>query len=330
MDGNSPRALIKALLRGEPPPRPLLMPIIVSVGSRLESLPMRDFQRNPTRISNALRQIRSVLKVDGLACYFDPLLEIEALGGKIEWLDGSATLAVSPCSDVHDLEKLPSPQEVAQYERVRVGADVLHRLRTILHDDPALMVGVTGPLKLAAQLLGPNNVSLDALQFASEVSAAVCKTFLESGADVVFLAETFLPQMSPELWLHWVSLLDPLINVVRFYESLPVLLLRASAVEGLGAFLSRQWDCVLCPASEDADAWQGHRASQRFLGIAWPTKFRWKAIDSSYNSTVTISQVLHSERPILLLSTGDLPSGCDLKQLSSMLATMRTGLLRAV
>ena len=60
-ESTTPRGVIKALLRGEAPHRPLLMPIIFSLGSRLESLALRDFHSNPTKIANALRQIRSVL-----------------------------------------------------------------------------------------------------------------------------------------------------------------------------------------------------------------------------------------------------------------------------
>ena len=60
----TPRAIIKAWLQGEIPSRPLLMPILFSLGARLENLPLRDFQSNPTKIANALRQIRGVLKVD--------------------------------------------------------------------------------------------------------------------------------------------------------------------------------------------------------------------------------------------------------------------------
>src|ERR1700733_5972374 len=105
-EANTPRGMIKALLRGELPPRPLLMPAIFSLGSRLENLPLRDFQRNPTKIANALRQIHSVLKVDGPGCYFDPFLGGGALGGKLDWLpDGSAKLPSSPCASLDDLRK---------------------------------------------------------------------------------------------------------------------------------------------------------------------------------------------------------------------------------
>jgi len=333
-DGNTPRAMVKALLKGEPPARPLLMPIIFSLGSRLESLPLRDFQRSPTKIANALRQIRGALKVDGLACYFDPLLEFEALGGKIAWqADGSAAVAGSPCGDIANLGKLPSPEQVIHHERVRVASDVLHRLRVMLHDDPPLMVGVTGPFTLAGQLLGRAADNFELLQFAAEICAALCKTLLESGADIVFLTETSLPPAPAEWWEKWALLLDPIINVIRFYEALPVLFLKdaSGAREDLGPVLDRDWNCVLSLDFGGGDAAaEKYRLAERSLGVALPTSFMWRTMSDSGTSATAITQVLHGEKPILLFSTGDLPPGCDLKQLASLLGTIRTDLLRVV
>jgi hypothetical protein len=329
-EANTPRAMIKALLKGEPPARPLLMPTIFALGSRLEGLSLRDFQRNPTKIANALRQIRRVLKVDGLACYSDPLLEVEALGGTLEWqADGSAALARSPFAAVHDLRKLPSPEQIVDRGRIRVARDVLHRLRVMLHDDPALMVSVSGPLTLAGQLLGnaEGELPIDVLQFAAEVTAAVCKNFLESGADIVFLMETSLPHMPAKAWEAWASLLDPIINVVRFYESLPVLLLQdSSSREDIWPALDCNWDCVLCPAVPGAEiAVEKYRLSERApLGIALPTRFEWRTMNESGASFTGISQVLRDRRPVLLISTGDLPPGTDLKQLTLLLDSVRS------
>src|SRR5450755_1084089 len=90
---STPRQMVKALLQGATPSCPLLMPVIFSLGARLQNLELQTFMANPTKIVNALRQIRSVLKVDGLTCYFDPFLEAEALGCKREWrADGSCTI----------------------------------------------------------------------------------------------------------------------------------------------------------------------------------------------------------------------------------------------
>src|SRR3974390_150284 len=99
----NPRQMIKALLRGELPPRPLLLPTIFSLGARLQNVPLREFQSNPTKITNALRQILGALKVDGLSCSSGPFLEAEALGCEREWhADGSSSLKCLPVSAVDD------------------------------------------------------------------------------------------------------------------------------------------------------------------------------------------------------------------------------------
>ena len=92
----TPRQMVTALVRGKALARPLLLPVVFSLGSRLENLPPRDFLGNPTKIANALRQIRSTLKIDGLTCYWDPLLEVEALGGIVEWKSGGSGTLRAP------------------------------------------------------------------------------------------------------------------------------------------------------------------------------------------------------------------------------------------
>src|ERR1700692_2493219 len=82
---SSVRQILKDLVHGGAPSRPLFVPIVFALGSRIENLSLRAFLANPTRISNSLRQTRPHLRSDGVSCYFDPLLEAEALGGTLEW-----------------------------------------------------------------------------------------------------------------------------------------------------------------------------------------------------------------------------------------------------
>ena len=55
------RQIVKGLLQGIAPPRPLFLPIVFSHGARIENVPLRVFLTNPTKISNSLRQIRGRL-----------------------------------------------------------------------------------------------------------------------------------------------------------------------------------------------------------------------------------------------------------------------------
>ncbi len=79
----TPRQIAKGLLKGIVPARPLFLPIVFSLGAKVENVPLGMFLRNPTKIASSLRQIRSHLRSDGVACYFDPYLEVEALGATL-------------------------------------------------------------------------------------------------------------------------------------------------------------------------------------------------------------------------------------------------------
>jgi hypothetical protein len=77
--------MIRAMLQGEPLPRPLLLPIVFSLGARMENLSLQAFLANATKIANSQRQIRNVLGLDGVTCCYDPYLEADALGFELEW-----------------------------------------------------------------------------------------------------------------------------------------------------------------------------------------------------------------------------------------------------
>src|SRR5262252_8989371 len=121
---SSPRQILKELLQGNAPSRPLFVPIVFALGARVENLPLREFLSNPTKISNSLRQIRSRLRVDAVSCYFDPYLEIEALGGTLDWpSEQSATTLVRwPVSAGKGQlpSSLRSPEDVVKSGRIPV------------------------------------------------------------------------------------------------------------------------------------------------------------------------------------------------------------------
>lgn len=336
---STPRGIIKQLLRGEPPPRPLLMPIIFSLGSKLESVGLRKFQSNPTKIANAMRQIRGTWKVDGLACYFDSFLEAEALGCKREWhSDESCELACPSFLGADDLrETCGALDAISRKGQIPVACDVLQRLKVMLKDEPALMVRVTGPLTLASRLSGEqmqarNTASLlaqDLVEFASEVTAAVSKSFLEAGADVVFLRESFFPEMATELYGRWASLLAPIVNVIRFYEALPVLLLGDSALARveLASVVNRTWEGIWCPVlSCDVSHWGMWRSHGATPCLGLPSAVFGQSHDLE-NSITSIKELVASQKPLLLTSRGDISATVDMKTFATVLGSVREALL---
>lgn len=322
----TPRSVVKALLRGEQHSRPLIMPLMFSLGARLENLPLGIFVANPTKIVNALRQIRGTLKVDGLACYFDPYLEIEALGGKLEWTSLGANLASRPA--VHDPDclsnQLGTAEDILGKGRIPVAQEVLKRLKIMLKDEPALMVGVTGPLTLAAQLWNAPEPPLSAVEFAAEITASLAKHFVESGADVVFLVENVALPEQRDACERWSGLLDPVINVIRFYEALPVLMLTANLRPDASQWItSRDWDCAVCM---NEGVFSGATSASCRLGISLPGALFRTETDNG-GSLEAARRNAAELNPAFLTTSADLPADADIKRVASVLGHLRGALI---
>src|SRR5271170_6375013 len=120
-ESSTPRQILKGLLQGIPQTRPLFLPIVFSLGAKVENLPLREFLGHATNISNSLRQIRSHLRSDGVACYFDPYLEVEALGAVSHWKTGDQPPAIQwpQSAEKGEVpEGLQSPEDAAKSSRV--------------------------------------------------------------------------------------------------------------------------------------------------------------------------------------------------------------------
>ncbi len=328
----TPRALIRAMLRGDLLPRPLLLPIVFSLGARLENLSLRAFLGNATKIANSQRQIRNGLGLDGVTGYFDPYLEAEAFGCELKWSADDMKPVLRPLTgDASDLrERLRAPAEIAGRGRIPAACDVLRRLKMMLPGEPALMAGVSGPYALAGLLVGnredAESLRHDAVEFVAELTAAVCTSFLESGGNVIFIRED---NASIQDYKQWAELLSPIVNAIRFYEALPVLLLGNSPPEAAIAALEAGCEGVICPRAIDL-------ASGRNLstGTALPAAYLPDACflpaQKEGSALGKSLQVLARDTSLsVLTSQGDVPAEVDVKHLASLFGNL-SGVSRVV
>jgi uroporphyrinogen-III decarboxylase len=318
--------MMKSLLQGNPQPRPLIVPIVFALGAKIENLSFRAYLDNPTKISNALRQIRTQLRTDGVSCYFDPLLEAEALGGAPEWDEANQTCKIrwpEPAQKGDLPTHLHSPEEAANSSRVRAAVEVIRRLNSLVRDEPLLMAGVSGPFTLAARLAGidlgamrqEQEPSESALEVAAAAITKIASAFVDAGANLIFIQERTLPFLSSHKCQNWASLLTPLFNIVRFYEALPVLHIsgESATAENVEVMLQQPWDAVLCSASEEFIARARGRDENLMFGCSVPLE----ALEASESSAAR-SLELSGIKPTLVTTEGDVPVTADLKRLMSV------------
>jgi uroporphyrinogen-III decarboxylase len=328
--------MLKGLVQGVEPPRPLFLPIVFSHAARIENLSLRAFLTNPTKISNSLRQIRAHLRSDGITCYFDPFLEAEALGGTLQWEgEGQPPLLRWPRQAAQGElpDGLCSPEEAAKSGRVGVAVEVIRRLKPVVRDDCLLTVSITGPFTLAALLtqterrdeLRPQDILPDAIELAAAAISPIAKAFVEAGANVVFIREEILPTLADEDAEEWASRIAATINIIRFYEALPVVLLTCprSVAANSDVIAKQPWDCVICPVLDgvvsDVPGGLATLGPAR-LGIALPPK----AFEpGSPGPDESIRGVVSDLRPAIVTTAGDVSATADMERLKRLWEAIR-------
>ncbi|HEY6902994.1 MAG TPA: uroporphyrinogen decarboxylase family protein [Candidatus Acidoferrales bacterium] len=324
------RQIVKGLLQGIAPPRPLFLPIVFSHGARIENVPLRVFLTNPTKISNSQRQIRGRLHSDGVTCYFDPLLEAEALGGRIEWdAEGQIRWLEWP-GDWGESTQQEVVGDSAKRGRVGVALEVVRRLKLILRDDCLLMAGIAGPFALATMLARLNreqeirlsDIPATTLDLAAALIAPLATSFVEAGAGVIFIREEILPALSEEACAEWAARVAAAVNIVRFYEALPILLLtnRRSVEMNRETIVRQNWDCVVCPAWDGTpEGGEGFRSlgAARF-GIALPADaFKGSATSELYTED-SLRGALRESTPAVVTTAGEVPADANMERLNKV------------
>lgn len=331
-DAIGPRQIVQQLLQGIAPARPLFLPIVFSHGARIENVSLRAFLTNPTKISNSLRQIRGRLHSDGVTCYFDPLLEAEALGGTIEWdAEGQVRLLRWAHDQRESAERERMIEEPAKRGRVGVAVEVVRRLKTILRDDCLLMAGIAGPFALASMLVRldrAQDIRLDdiaaaTLDLAAALIAPLTTNLVEAGANVIFIREEVLPGLSEEACADWAARVAAAVNIVRFYEALPVLLLmdKRSVETNREAIARQNWDCVVCPvwdgaAPEIMEDFRGLGAAR--FGMALPPDAFRVSTTSGPHADDSFRHVLREFAPAVVTTAGEVPADANMERLNKV------------
>jgi Uroporphyrinogen decarboxylase (URO-D) len=327
--------MAQGLLQGIMPPRPLFLPIVFSSGARVESQPLPAFLTNPTKICSSQRQLRGHLSTDGFSCYFDPFLEVEALGATLQWgaADRPPVVRWPRSAEPGELpDDLCTPDEMVKAGRVPIALDVLRRMKAMLRDDSILMAGVSGPFTLAARLVQmdagsawrsrkpPESAWDVALAMVTRISSAL----VEAGASMIMIEEGVLPDLSQERCAAWASGLEPAFNVIRFYGAVPVLSLTdgASFTANSEAILHQHWDCVLCPSLDGFFpnlVGGGFERGSTILGFALPLETFQLADSALHAFRESLRQMLAAWHPAILTTAGDVPAMTDIKRLTKVL-----------
>ncbi len=222
-----PKARAKALLRPAASCQPaLFLPLAHALAAKIEALEVQEFLRNPTKLAKGLQALYQALGTDGITCACGAGLEIEALGADMDWSVYPPRVAVAPCA-LRSLDADSIAELIARAPRIGSAVEATRRLAAACPGDPALVVGLTGPASLAAQIASTTvtTPATDAalMETAGRAVLETARHFLLAGANVIILLEGNLPASDSVASDAWCDTVTPIANLTRFYKAVPIM-----------------------------------------------------------------------------------------------------------
>lgn len=190
----TPRARARLLARGGRAQPGLFAPLVLAQAAEIEALAVDAFLTDPTKLAKGLTALHQALGTDAITVF----------GG--DWSDGTANAAVEATA----------------------------RLATTAAGEPVLVAALTGPATMAEQAEPGSLADEGAAAVLEDVGArllGVLKQFLEAGVNLVVVVEEALPP--PAVLEAWRSVVTPLVNVTRFHQAAPVMIVRHATADGL-------------------------------------------------------------------------------------------------
>lgn len=191
----TPRARARLLARSGRAQPGLFAPLVLTQAAEIEALPLDAFLTDPTKLAKGLTALHQALGTDAITVF------------------GAADMATGDAVDA--------------------AVEATGRLATTAPGDPVLVAALRGPASMAEETAGDGLTEpAEAEAVLEEAGAAILgtlKRFVEAGVNLVVVVEESVPP--PAALDAWRSAVTPLVNVTRFHQAAPVMVLRAATSE---------------------------------------------------------------------------------------------------
>jgi uroporphyrinogen-III decarboxylase len=228
------KELFQALFKKHKLPRPLYIPLISSFAAKLRQISIQEMFSSPTIYANTLRDAYRLFGFDVLVTSFDPSLEAEALGCKIEWKqeDQPPQVVSHPLAEGNKLIDLEQKWE--ERGRLPIVLEVTKRLTMLLSKEIAIVGAITGPFTLARHLQGEvffgelgedTPYGHELLEFANQCCLRLAKLYAELRVDGIIIMENETYKIGDISAVKKLTTgLQPLVNLLHYF-GIPLIML---------------------------------------------------------------------------------------------------------
>ncbi len=234
------RALFKKFLHDEPLPRPVFVPMIRGLLSRVENMPMEMLMNDPALWANALVKTHKLFRFDGVVVGLDFTLMAEACGCGISW-ENDRPVASPPQNGLRD-----KPEESG---RMKLALDTAGRVFEVSRREQACIAALTGPLTLADMLFGRGK-GANHLGEIKQLMVQVVEAFCKTGPDVLIFMEG-RALASAEINLSTKKIYNTLKNITGYYDVRPGLYVQKYDPVRVDRFKALKMDLYVLGPTED-------------------------------------------------------------------------------
>jgi uroporphyrinogen decarboxylase len=176
-----------------------VVPFIIGFAAKYAGAKFIDYAKNPAVIAESQMAVARRFRVDAVYVDSDPVVEIEAMGARVEYPEDESPMASTPTvMSSHDVRLL----RVADPEkdgRLPVWLDAIRILKEKAGSEYAVFANVNGPFQAAAQLLGISETArcllskpdllLDLLDLTTQTVVDFMRAEVQAGVDAVLLGD---------------------------------------------------------------------------------------------------------------------------------------------
>jgi uroporphyrinogen-III decarboxylase len=270
------KRLVRGAFESADLPRLPFIPWIFTHAARLEQIPLRRMSADPTQYTKCLQNARKLYGYDAIISSFDSSLEMEICGHPLSWRGDHETLATSPLPEF-DPRRLKdiNVENAARTGRFGTVIESLRRIKLVSGQDLALAAFVTGPLTLLAGLTGRDPLK-DLTEKPEEAAAGfllkVVQVYCQLELDIIVIADRLLAVLSAAHLSRLQSVLSPIINTVRFYNSFSVLLPGEPSPDNLADLIDLGFDGIVAPEIDNGTWHELKGGRSCILGKAIPAR----------------------------------------------------------
>lgn len=248
----SSKEMVRGLFQLKDTPRIPFIPWVCSFAAQLEQVPVKAMLSDAGSLSRGLINAQKLFGYDAIVNIFDPSLEAEACGCKVDWSENGALPRVvsHPLGEGAAIEDLDI-SNIENRGRLPVVIEATKRLNIIKGKDLAIIGLITGPLTLAGHLRGEGFLTelnqdpeeaMKVITLAGSIGLKLCRLYCELGVDVIVIAEEMLGQLPPGRCQAALAPLRSIWNVARFYSVHTLILSKGCTGEHLEPVLGLQAD----------------------------------------------------------------------------------------